>query len=297
KKPKILVVDDEKVIVDLVSIILSNDNYEICKAFNGEEAISQAKKELPDLIILDYTMPVMDGFSACKILKADPITKDIPVIFWTGNKSIEHQITGYDLGAEHYILKPFHSALLKVQIRNSLRRAGHKLLIAPELNKVPKVFISYKWEGDDHNDWVMNFAVDLRSAGIDASLDRWEVRYGDSFTDYMTSKISEADVLLFIMTTASVDAVEASAGKGGAVKFEMQLASSRKIAGENFRIIPIYREGNKTAAHLKDHRYADFRDDSEYGTNIQLLISDLLQSGSLVPPLGALKGQNSKSQR
>lgn len=286
KMPKILIVDDENIIIELVSLILLHDNYEICTALNGEEAITKAKKELPDLILLDYMMPVMDGFTACKIMKNELDTKHIPVIFWTGNKDIQTQITGYDIGAEHFILKPFHIHLLMAIVRNTLRRTGHKLSNITEKTQMPKVFISYKWESDNHNDWVMKFAVDLRSAGIDASLDRWEVRYGDSFTEYMTSKISEADVMLFIMTTASVAAVEASADKGGAVKFEMQLASSRRIAGENFRIIPVYREGKKTAAHVKDHRYADFRDDTEYGNNLQLLISDLLESGSLAPPVG-----------
>jgi hypothetical protein len=139
-----------------------------------------------------------------------------------------------------------------------------------------KVFISYKWEDEDHNKWVEKFATDLRAAGIDAILDRWEVRFGDSFTDYMTSKIKEADVILFIMTSRSVAAVEAPKGQGGAIKFEMQMATSRRIAGENMRLIGIYREGQETAAHLRDHRYADFRDDSQYQTNLRELLDDLL---------------------
>ena len=72
-----------------------------------------------------------------------------------------------------------------------------------------KVFISYKWEDESHNQWVRQLATDLRHASIDAKLDIWEVRYGDSFTDYMTSKIQDADAVLFIMTPASVAAVEA----------------------------------------------------------------------------------------
>lgn len=287
KTPKLLVVDDDKDTIDLLRIALSKDNYLIVTAYNGEEAFFVAKNESPDLIILDYVMPLMDGFTACKLLKNDSKTKDIPIIFLTGHKEIENQITGFDLGAELYILKPWHNDLLRAQVKNVLRRHGYELSSQTrEKVNVPKVFISYKWESDDHNDWVMKFAVDLRSAGIDALLDRWEVRYGDSFTDYMASKISESDVMLFIMTTASVASVEESAGKGGAVKFEMQLASSRKIAGENIRIIPIYREGTKTAAHVKDHRYADFRDDSKYSNNLQLLISDLLEIGPLAPPIG-----------
>ena len=77
-----------------------------------------------------------------------------------------------------------------------------------------KVFISYKWEDDAHNKWVEKLAINLRKSGIDAVLDKWEVRLGDSFTEYMTSHIAKADIVLFIMTTASVAAVEAPKEKG-----------------------------------------------------------------------------------
>src|SRR5438105_160587 len=96
-------------------------------------------------------------------------------------------------------------------------------------DKPLKVFISYKWEDASHNRWVEKFATDLRSAGIEAILDKWEVRFGDSFTDYMTRKIAEADIVLFIMTTRSVAAVEAQPTSGGAVKFEIEMAKSRRI--------------------------------------------------------------------
>jgi tetratricopeptide (TPR) repeat protein len=152
-----------------------------------------------------------------------------------------------------------------------------------------KVFISYKWEDEAHNRWVERLASDLRAAGIDAILDIWEVRLGSSFTDYMTSKIKDADVVLFIMTSRSVQAVEAPEGKGGAVKFEIQMATSRRTAGENMRLIGIYREGEDTPAHLRDHRYADFRDESLYGKKLKELIDDLLGRDRR-PPL-ITKGQ------
>ncbi|HEV2860402.1 MAG TPA: TIR domain-containing protein [Pyrinomonadaceae bacterium] len=157
-----------------------------------------------------------------------------------------------------------------------------------------KVFISYKWEDDAHNEWVKKFATDLRAAGIDAKLDRWEVRLGDSFTDYMTSKINEADAVLFIMTTRSIAAVEAPKGEGGAVKFEMQMATSKRIAGEKMRLIGIFREGTATPAHLRDHRYADFRNDSEYEIRLKELIDDLSDEDSRPPLLtGSTRPQGS----
>jgi TIR domain len=154
------------------------------------------------------------------------------------------------------------------------------------MRKTPlQVFISYKWESEAHKEWVKKFATDLRVAGIDAKLDRWEVRLGDSFTDYMTSKINEADAVLFIMTTKSVAAAEAPKGEGGAVKFEIQMATSRRIAGEKMRLIGIFREGEVAPAHLRDHRYADFRNDAEYQNRLKELIDDLLGKDSQ-PPLG-----------
>ena len=146
-----------------------------------------------------------------------------------------------------------------------------------------KVFISYKWEDALHNAWVKKFATDLRKAGIEAHLDQWDVRYGDSFVDYMTSMIGEADVVLFIMTTASIAAVESSEG-GGAVKFELQLTLSRSIENKKIRLIPVYREGEKIAIYLKDRKYIDFRDDTKYETNLQNLVDDILDINQ-VPPV------------
>ena len=139
-----------------------------------------------------------------------------------------------------------------------------------------KAFISYKWEDEAHNHWVEKFATDLRREGIETILDKWEVRLGDSFTDYMTSKIEEAHVVLFIMTTESVSAAEASKGEGGAVKFEMQMATARRTAGEKIRLIGVYREGNNTPAHLRDHRYIDFRRDTDYAAKLRALVDDLI---------------------
>lgn len=146
-----------------------------------------------------------------------------------------------------------------------------------------KVFISYKWEDASQNAWVEKFATDLRKAGIESHLDQWEVRYGDSFIEYMTSMIGKADVVLFIITTASVAAVESSKEVGG-VKFELQLTLGRLIGNEKIRLIPVFREGEKIAIHLKDRRYIDFRDDTKYESNLQNLVEDILDIKQ-VPPV------------
>lgn len=137
-----------------------------------------------------------------------------------------------------------------------------------------KVFISYKWEDDTHIEWVERLARDLRQRGINALLDKWEVPLGESFSTYMTSAISKSDVFLFIMTPSSVKAAE-SQNKGGAVRFEVQIATARKIAGERFRFIGILRKGKRVATHLRDCRYIDFRDDNAYPLALARLVNEL----------------------
>lgn len=144
-----------------------------------------------------------------------------------------------------------------------------------------KVFISYKWEDSKHNAWVEKLSADLRKYGIETYLDKWSVRYGDSFTEYMTSMIGKADIVLFIMTTKSVEAVESS--ENGGVKFELQVTISRIIAGDRIRLIPIYREGSKIASYLRDRRYAEFRDNSLYGSSLKDLVDDILEKKEIPP--------------
>lgn len=157
-----------------------------------------------------------------------------------------------------------------------------------------KVFISYKWESEEHNQWVERFATDLRLAGIDAQLDKWEIRAGDSLTDYMTSRIDEATVVLCILTDEYVKSVEAPAGRGGATKFEMQMAVSRRTAGDGLRVIGVYRQGSRQPNYLRDHLYVDFRDDDSYDVKFRLLVEDLMGT-SKRPPLGPSR-QNPEQQ-
>ena len=104
---KILVVDDEPSIVKLVEAALSSRGYEIFKAYDGQEAIVEAKLHKPDLILLDVMMPHMDGKEARKRLLADPATKDIPVVHLTAVGDFDQQREALADGATDYIVKPF----------------------------------------------------------------------------------------------------------------------------------------------------------------------------------------------
>ncbi len=106
-KKKILVVDDEIDIVDIVKIFLEGKGYEVVCAYNGEDALKVIKKERPDLIILDILMPEMDGFDVCRKLKSEKETMFIPIIFLTAKDELADKWKGLFMGAFGYITKPF----------------------------------------------------------------------------------------------------------------------------------------------------------------------------------------------
>jgi len=121
-KPKILIVEDDEVSADFLDKALRDSGYQTITVHDGRQALEKAVDEFPDLILLNVIMPNLDGFEVCKRLKCDDRTKNIPIIFETGQRDIDQIIRGFDLGADHYIIKPFKIILLLAQIRNSLRR-------------------------------------------------------------------------------------------------------------------------------------------------------------------------------
>ncbi len=120
KKPLVLVVDDMPRNLQILSTILDNEGYDITFANNGKQAIDVANSALPDLILLDVMMPEMDGFEACKILKSQEKTKDIPIIFITGRSQSEDIVKGFKAGAVDYVTKPFNTIEMISRIQNHL---------------------------------------------------------------------------------------------------------------------------------------------------------------------------------
>lgn len=108
---KILIVDDDKRIVNLYQLVLK-EYYDIIVAYNGQEALDLVNVQMPDLIVMDIMMPVMDGLQALTKLKKDPITATIPVILLTGRDRHKDVLGGYKMGADYYITKPFTSVEL-----------------------------------------------------------------------------------------------------------------------------------------------------------------------------------------
>jgi class 3 adenylate cyclase len=132
-KPKVLIVDDEPFNVDYLEQELEELNYETLSAGNGEEALALVHAELPDLILLDIMMPVMDGFTVLERLKADPLLRDIPVIVISAVHDLQSVVRGIEQGAEDYLPKPFEPVLLHARLSSSLEkkrlRDEHRRLI------------------------------------------------------------------------------------------------------------------------------------------------------------------------
>jgi phosphate regulon transcriptional regulator PhoB len=126
-KKKILVVDDEKDILELLEYNLEKEGYEVFKAITGEEALELVKRKNPDLIILDLMLPDVDGLEVCKILKRDMRTDSIPIIMLTAKGEESDIIVGLELGADDYITKPFSPKALIARVKAVLRRLKEKL--------------------------------------------------------------------------------------------------------------------------------------------------------------------------
>ncbi len=119
---KILLVDDEPDILEIISYNLKNEGYQVFTAENGEEALKKAKKKKPDLIILDVMMPIMDGMEACEKLRRMPELEHTLITFLTARSEDYSMIAGFDVGADDYITKPIKPRVLVSKVKSLLRR-------------------------------------------------------------------------------------------------------------------------------------------------------------------------------
>ena len=121
-KEKILVVDDEEDILELLRYNLLREGYNVSCAASGEEALRLAQSEIPDLLVQDLMLPGIDGLEVTKILKNDSRTRDIPIVMLTAKGEEADIVTGLELGADDYITKPFSPRVLVARVRAVLRR-------------------------------------------------------------------------------------------------------------------------------------------------------------------------------
>jgi DNA-binding response OmpR family regulator len=119
---KILVVDDEVDLVKTIRFSLETEGYKVMTSHNGEDALNQARKENPDLILLDLMLPKLDGYKVCRLLKFDERYKHIPILMLTAKTQEKDKVLGMETGADEYITKPFDMDELMEKIKSYLSK-------------------------------------------------------------------------------------------------------------------------------------------------------------------------------
>lgn len=145
---KILVVDDDEAINELIKINLELFGYDVITAQDGIQGYTLAKQEQPDLLVLDVMMPDVDGYTVAKRVRENPTTKDIPILMLTAMGQLEDKVKGFDIGVDDYLVKPFEMEELKVRVRALLKRtnaipeslATKEILTAGNITLIPEIY-------------------------------------------------------------------------------------------------------------------------------------------------------------
>ncbi len=171
---KIIVIDDEKAIVDIIKFNLEKEGYDVITAFDGEEGLKKIKEEDPDMAILDVMMPKKDGFQVLKELRLD---HDLPVIMLTAKEEEVDKVLGLELGADDYITKPFSMRELMARVKANLRRVD---------------FLN--------NGNHQNASVKISSDGLEIDLNKYEVKKDGEVVDLT---IREFELLKFLSASSN----------------------------------------------------------------------------------------------
>lgn len=147
-KRKVLVIDDDIAINELIKVNLELCGYNVFQAFNGTDGFAVAKQEIPDLIVLDVMMPEVDGYTVAQRIRQNDNTKDIPIIMLTALSQLNDKVKGFDIGVDDYLVKPFEMDELKVRVRALLKRshklpesmATKELLVCGEVTIIPESY-------------------------------------------------------------------------------------------------------------------------------------------------------------
>lgn len=153
---RVLIVDDEPTIVELLSVSLKFQGFEVETASNGPEGLDRARAFRPDAVILDIMMPGMDGYGMLRRLRADG--SDVPVLFLTAKDGVEDKVAGLTLGADDYVTKPFSLEELIARLRTVLRRAG-KLSDRERSSRI--TFADIELDEETHEVWKAGTPVPL----------------------------------------------------------------------------------------------------------------------------------------
>ena len=119
---KVLIIDDDPETVRLISLVLNRQGFQTLSSYNGQDGINQARREQPDLVLLDVMMPDMDGYQVTKILRNDPDTSNIPILMFSAKSQVDDRVSGYESGIDDYITKPIHPAELIARVKSLISR-------------------------------------------------------------------------------------------------------------------------------------------------------------------------------
>ena len=140
-RERILVVDDEDDLLELLNYNLSKEGYRVTCVGSGERALKEAQTLLPDLIVLDLLLPRVDGLEICRLLKGDSKTKHIPIIMLTAKSEESDVVAGLELGADDYVTKPFSPRVLLARIKTVLRRKAQEPVDQQQVIRVHELTI------------------------------------------------------------------------------------------------------------------------------------------------------------
>ena len=121
-KPTILIIEDERSLLEILSYNLTNEGFEVLTASDGQEGLRRAKASLPDVVVLDLMLPIIDGLQVCRQLRSDPKTQTVRILMLTAKSEEVDEIVGFNMGADDYVAKPFKIKPLISRIKALLRR-------------------------------------------------------------------------------------------------------------------------------------------------------------------------------
>jgi signal transduction histidine kinase len=177
RKDRVLVVDDLAANIDILMEVL-DDEYEVVVAMDGESALQSVAERTPDIILLDIMMPGIDGHEVCRLLKSEPATADIPILFLTALQEEQDEEKGLGLGAVDYITKPLNPILVKARVKNQLSLVHARRIVTQQRDHIEENYARLRELENLRDDLVQMMVHDLRSplTGVCGNLE-YALRY------------------------------------------------------------------------------------------------------------------------
>lgn len=247
KREKILTVDDDPDILDVLNLTLS-EYYDVIQAQNGQEGLAVVKQKIPDLIVCDNMMPIMNGRDFCKSLKKDILLQHIPVIMLTGKGEVQDRISGIEAGVDDYMVKPFAPDELLARIRMILKRTNRSLDANP-LTHLPGN-TSITEEIQQLIEKGKSFAVGY------ADLDKFKV-YNDNYGFEKGDMVIKETARILVKHVRDIGGSEAFVGHIGGDDFVFILddnlidqACQKIIADFDAKVPEFYNEADRSRGHI-----------------------------------------------